>query len=107
LFSRRVSLRRGSFLAVLQQGLPCATTVGPLTGDTLRRACQVGAFELCEPNATAFAAVVVGLLRSPSRREAMSAKAAAYVESNHAWSIIASQIMDTMANHDSRLAVPR
>jgi glycosyltransferase involved in cell wall biosynthesis len=106
-FEGGVSLRRGSFLALLQQGLPCTTTDGPLTGDTLRQAHQDGAFELCEPTASAFAAGVVSLLRSPSRRETMSAKAAAYVASNHAWSIVANQIMDTLANHDPRLAGPR
>lgn len=84
-FADGVSPRRGSFLAILQQGVPTVTTSGPLTGDALVEAAEEGAFLLRTPSHRDVGNAVADLLADPELRRTTGARGQAYYLASHAW----------------------
>lgn len=95
-FEYGVSTRRGSFLAGLQHGLPTVSTVGPETGQVLRKH-DGAAFELSPwSNREAFVSAVLDLANRPDIQENMGKKARSLYQSTFDWPQIAKSLRSNL-----------
>lgn len=91
-----VTTRRGSFLAALQHGLPTVTTISNAES-LLDEAHRMGIFAASHPgDATEYGRVANALLANTGKREAMSALASEYYESNFALRTAVDNLILTM-----------
>lgn len=96
LFIGGVSARRGSFLALLQQGVPTVATHGPLTGAALSGAAADGCFEICTATPDDVANGVARLADSQTRAH-VGARGRTYYERRHSWSEIAAEYIRVLS----------
>jgi glycosyltransferase involved in cell wall biosynthesis len=92
-FRGGVSMRRGSFLAGLQQGVATVTSSGPWTDPPLMRAAAEGAFELVHPDDTeTWQKAVSDLMTDSERRTKMAQLGVQYYRRTHEWDVVAAEI---------------